>query len=609
LKHLRILILLVLALLALALPATAQDEGMLGLTADDMNLMSTGYDNSLDAASFTFDWSVSLTADVEGETIDVFLEGTGGFDDLNERAFLTVTGDAGGTPVDGEIRVLSETLYARATDPTSGSDTGWFALNLDDALDLNVNFEAIGDELTNEFLEGAGADDMDTMMLSSAAFAFMSIDPNQYITTTREDEGTLTTFTLDLSLSDLFRADGMTNITADVAAAFGEDLPPMEAAGVNGIVAELLGDTIISASQTFDTSTNFVDSSSILVSSLIDPADIGESGQPINVVFTFDVALADYNVDVALDAPANFTEIPVSLIESQLPAEFMGAATSGGDADMPAETTETNETIVSAGQFTCSTRADQFFNEGSTISGTCPANCDGTVWGTDIYTADSSVCTAAIHAGVIPANEGGFVVFDLLDGQESYVGSDANGVSTLDYGAWGASFAFNSPASDGASSGGSTTTASAVSFPNSFTFPTGLTFGYPGTYEIQSESDVVTVIWIPNTPNFIQVYDMAPLFGGMNMGRDFFKDTYGGNAATTFDFPYSAADFEEVEIDGKQFSVLDFEGEGGGGPTEGRVVIVPLADDAFTYVLSFATIPAPAGFYEDTLDIARSISG
>ncbi|MCU0497452.1 MAG: LCCL domain-containing protein [Anaerolineae bacterium] len=71
---------------------------------------------------------------------------------------------------------------------------------------------------------------------------------------------------------------------------------------------------------------------------------------------------------------------------------------------------------------------------------TCPAGCgDGAVWGTDIYTSDSSICTAAIHAGAI-TTEGGLVLIRLEDGQESYEGSERNGVSTRNWGSWNASF-------------------------------------------------------------------------------------------------------------------------------------------------------------------------
>lgn len=75
---------------------------------------------------------------------------------------------------------------------------------------------------------------------------------------------------------------------------------------------------------------------------------------------------------------------------------------------------------------------------------TCPRS--GTksrfVWGTDIYTHDSSVCTAAVHAGLIDLQEGGMVVIEVQPGETSYLGTTANGVTTMSYGPWGRSFVF-----------------------------------------------------------------------------------------------------------------------------------------------------------------------
>lgn len=57
----------------------------------------------------------------------------------------------------------------------------------------------------------------------------------------------------------------------------------------------------------------------------------------------------------------------------------------------------------------------------------------GSVWGSDIYTADSALCKAAVHAGVIPRS-GGRVVVERVDGRELYVGTSRNGIGTSDYG-------------------------------------------------------------------------------------------------------------------------------------------------------------------------------
>src|SRR5262245_36205877 len=52
------------------------------------------------------------------------------------------------------------------------------------------------------------------------------------------------------------------------------------------------------------------------------------------------------------------------------------------------------------------------------------------VWGTDVYTDDSSVCTAAVHAGLITFDKGGIVVIRIRRGLDSYVGTTQNGVRT-----------------------------------------------------------------------------------------------------------------------------------------------------------------------------------
>jgi phage baseplate assembly protein gpV len=71
-----------------------------------------------------------------------------------------------------------------------------------------------------------------------------------------------------------------------------------------------------------------------------------------------------------------------------------------------------------------------------------PGGDEASIWGTNVYTDDSSVCTAAVHQGLIGFDEGGTVTIEVVDGQDEYVGSEANGVTSRSYGAWGGSFSF-----------------------------------------------------------------------------------------------------------------------------------------------------------------------
>jgi hypothetical protein len=58
-----------------------------------------------------------------------------------------------------------------------------------------------------------------------------------------------------------------------------------------------------------------------------------------------------------------------------------------------------------------------------------------TVWGTNPYTADSCVCAAARHAGVVGANGGTFRVARAA-GHSSYAGSREHGVTSYPYGTY-----------------------------------------------------------------------------------------------------------------------------------------------------------------------------
>jgi len=62
--------------------------------------------------------------------------------------------------------------------------------------------------------------------------------------------------------------------------------------------------------------------------------------------------------------------------------------------------------------------------------------------GTDIYTLDSNVAAAAVHAGVLANGQTGIVAVVICDGLSSYSGSFRNGVQSNSWGSYGLSFRF-----------------------------------------------------------------------------------------------------------------------------------------------------------------------
>lgn len=87
--------------------------------------------------------------------------------------------------------------------------------------------------------------------------------------------------------------------------------------------------------------------------------------------------------------------------------------------------------------------------DGETVTLACSAGgAAHSVWGSDIYTADSSICTAGVHSGLLTFEQGGNVTIELRPGREIYGCSERHGVTTSAYGPYGHSFVFITPNTD-----------------------------------------------------------------------------------------------------------------------------------------------------------------
>ena len=113
---------------------------------------------------------------------------------------------------------------------------------------------------------------------------------------------------------------------------------------------------------------------------------------------------------------------------------------------------------------------------GATYEFTVTGATAGAVWGTDVYTDDSSVAAAAVHAGVIVAGQTKVLTISILPGQSSYTGSARNGVTTASWGAWTGSYSF----AGSTSSIGTTTTVPQLSVDlSTINIPRVVSFGSP----------------------------------------------------------------------------------------------------------------------------------
>jgi hypothetical protein len=72
-------------------------------------------------------------------------------------------------------------------------------------------------------------------------------------------------------------------------------------------------------------------------------------------------------------------------------------------------------------------------NIGKTYRFRVTGNVNGIVWGSDVYTTDSSLETAAVHAGVLKSGQTGVVKVTFLPPPATFGGTTRNGVTTSPY--------------------------------------------------------------------------------------------------------------------------------------------------------------------------------
>lgn len=121
-----------------------------------------------------------------------------------------------------------------------------------------------------------------------------------------------------------------------------------------------------------------------------------------------------------------------------------GSDEAADDADNDADTPTLTEAQITEAWATNATA----FADGSRFEFACPAGglLTSGIWGgaDGTYTDDSSICVAAVHAGVITADKGGTVEVQKTPGLQTYgEGFEANGVTSRAWTTpWDASFTF-----------------------------------------------------------------------------------------------------------------------------------------------------------------------
>jgi hypothetical protein len=79
---------------------------------------------------------------------------------------------------------------------------------------------------------------------------------------------------------------------------------------------------------------------------------------------------------------------------------------------------------------------------GQTLQFALVGSTSGTIWGDEIYTSDSVLAVAAVHAGLLAPGESGVVTVEVIEGPASYQGIERNGVVSRSYANWDIAYRF-----------------------------------------------------------------------------------------------------------------------------------------------------------------------
>jgi len=155
--------------------------------------------------------------------------------------------------------------------------------------------------------------------------------------------------------------------------------------------------------------------------------------------------------------PRHFSKLSISIALVLSLAACGGSDDEGSTTEAPTNTEATNGSDASgtdaagtgASGDTASPESDPWQKTAAEFelqigdSGTheCPpGGSPHQLWGTGPFTDDSSICTAAVFAGVIELVDGGTVTFTSVEPLSSYDGGESNGVVANEYGEWPGAF-------------------------------------------------------------------------------------------------------------------------------------------------------------------------
>lgn len=308
-KHLRLLSsFLLLALILTIVPATLAQDSTFGLSPEDFQALMDASAATASATSGQFTFTLDLSADAEGDAMDLNLTGNGlfGTDDAGSPIFQlqlggSATAEGETTPLNLEIRLVGESLYLQAPDFMGPQ---WLSLS---SAEMDMMMESLPvnpDELASGDLSGLeGMEGMEGMGEMMTALA--SLQPEQYILMSRDGDR----FNTSIDLVGLLSSEAFQDLLVTAAQQEGTMEMSEEEfrAQLTQLPAALAGSSLNFDQYVTDGMVNRM----VLDANLsLDPTAVGETGEPVTIDLSFDLNLSGFNQSYSVEAPAD--AVPLS---------------------------------------------------------------------------------------------------------------------------------------------------------------------------------------------------------------------------------------------------------------------------------------------------------
>lgn len=297
-----------------------------GLSADDAALLSSAINVNPVSNSYDFNYTVNLSLSAEGDTMNITTAGRGINDQETGNSLLSMVGEVSGIPEFGgetqpydiELRGIGgDELYIRGfaslVDP-SADPNAWLFLDVETSSQMAM---AGAPELQDSGLLNESGD-VDIASVYEAFNSDFFGSAANYITATRlDDMGGQAHFQVDLAIGDWLGSDELQSGLQSLIPTLAAGMVPEEEIESNlaqmsmglGMASMIFSDGTYQFDYFVDPASGLLTQATMTVAMTIDPAMMGEAGDPGTVDIVLDVIFNEFGADSTVTAPEESIDV------------------------------------------------------------------------------------------------------------------------------------------------------------------------------------------------------------------------------------------------------------------------------------------------------------